>query len=87
MKQRHKQIRPDGVCVSDVPALRFICSSNLYAGHEMDVRDLQFADGTDVAVDKGNRPYGRLVSCREQILIAQRHDGCHDDRRRQRMGE
>ena len=42
MKQRHKQIRPDGVCVSDVPALRFICSSNLYAGQEMDVRDLQF---------------------------------------------
>ena len=61
------------MCVSDVPALRFICSSNLYAGHEMDVRDLQFA------VDKGNRPFW------EQILIAQRHDGCHDDRQRQRM--
>ena len=59
MKQRHKQNQTrDGVCVSDVPALRFICSSNLYAGHEMDVRDLQFADGTfDVAVDKGNRPF------------------------------
>ena len=46
------------MCVSDVPALRFICLLNLYAGHEMDVRDLQFADGTfDVAVDKGNRPF------------------------------
>ena len=31
---------------------------NFYAKHEMDVRALQFADGTfDIAVDKGNHPF------------------------------
>ena len=42
MKQCHKQIRPDGVYISDVPALCFICLLNFYAGQEMDVWNLQF---------------------------------------------
>lgn len=61
-----------------------MCSPNLDAGHEVDVRDLRFADGTfDITVDKSKSV---LVSCQEQTSNAQRHNGHHDDHQGRRMG-
>jgi len=56
MKQRHELIRPEMECTRIILMSSSVCSSRL-AGHEMDVRDLQFADESfDVAIDKGEYP-------------------------------
>ena len=62
-----REIRPEMECVYHM------CSPNLDAGHEVDVRDLRFADGTfDITVDKSKSV---LVSCQEELRT---HKGTMD---------
>jgi len=54
MKQRHGVLRPQMEC-KQIKA-SFCHTKNIIPslGHEMDIRDLKFEDGTfDVAIDKG----------------------------------